>query len=260
MTDLSVFFDLLFAPFKGSPELACTPAADDQPLSMLYVEDCMSLVRDTLDPGPSTSAGPSRPVDRRRLRGRLNRLTRLEQRRRCRRDQGTPAASAAGAAASGGVVAHDPGAEMVYDSSVRQRQWAEFVRHARAADNMSESDLMEYLDRGIVSFSRLFPGLYEMLWRRFPAVYIAVHISATTGVSFRSCTRDPRGPGPSHMMKRSDGVHAREPGTVAASGGDKCSGLLDMGKLKPSVYVCNDINFGPPCVWIDAPPGQCGTY
>jgi len=183
-------------------------------------------------------------------------LKHKEQNRRCHQSQltTTPASSSEDGAGEANVT-------LSYDGPTRQRQWAQFAREAAAAD-MDEDTLMQHLDRGIVSFGRLFPTLYESLVRQFPAVYNALHIAAELGISFRACSRDPLGPGPSGQgkrKKRSDGIHALRPRTTNR-GGDKCQALHDMGKLHSNVYVCSGIRFGAPCMWVGAPPGHCGTF
>lgn len=217
------------------------------------LEGCMDLVRQALRNQASPSHDGSR--DRSRLRGNMDWLKHKEQNRRCHQSQltTTPASSSEDGAGEANVT-------LSYDGPTRQRQWAQFAREAAAA-NVDEDTLMQHLDRGIVSFGRLFPSLYESLVRQFPAVYNALHIAAGLGISFRACSRDPLGPGPSGQgkrKKRSDEVHGLGPRTTNRSG-DKCKALHDMGRLHSNVYVCSGIRFGAPCMWVGAPPGHCGT-
>ncbi|GJN85545.1 hypothetical protein PLIIFM63780_009113 [Purpureocillium lilacinum] len=214
-------------------------------------EGCMDLVRQALRNQASPSHDGSR--DRSRLRGNMDWLKHKEQNRRCHQSQltTTPASSSEDGAGEANVT-------LSYDGPTRQRQWAQFAREAAAA-NVDEDTLMQHLDRGIVSFGRLFPSLYESLVRQFPAVYNALHIAAGLGISFRACSRDPLGPGPSGQgkrKKRSDEVHGLGPRTTNRSG-DKCKALHDMGRLHSNVYVCSGIRFGAPCMWVGAPPGHC---
>lgn len=214
----------------------------------------MELVRQALGDQDGPSHAGSR--DRSQLRGQMNWLKHEERNRRCHRSQLT--ATSASSSEDGTSEAN---VTLSYDGPTRQRQWAQFAQEAAAAD-MDEDTLMQHLDRGIVSFGRLFPTLYESLVRQFPAVYNALHIAAELGISFRACSRDPLGPGPSGQgkrKKRSDGIHALRPRTTNR-GGDKCQALHDMGKLHSNVYVCSGIRFGAPCMWVGAPPGHCGTF